>query len=187
MIELKAGGTAAVLVRRETAWGSGIANAYQGSLNASGVTSLRSCETGRLVPGKPSGQRDEPEAVGRDEGRVLGRAKRWLTPARSYVHGWPGGHHVWRIGIAVVGLAVVITGIVLLILPGPGWLVIFLGFAIWATEFAWADAVATFVRRQITRCSSWIRRQPRWLLVAVGAVCLVAVALGIVVLLRALL
>jgi uncharacterized protein (TIGR02611 family) len=110
-----------------------------------------------------------------------------LTPARSYVHGWPGGHHVWRIGIAAVGLAVVIAGIVLLVVPGPGWLVIFLGFAIWATEFPWANAVATFVRRQITRCSSWIRGQPRWLLVAVGTVCLVAGALAIVVLLLALL
>jgi uncharacterized protein (TIGR02611 family) len=86
-----------------------------------------------------------------------------------------------------VGLAVVIAGIVLLVVPGPGWLVIFLGFALWATEFPWANAVATFVRRQITRCSSWIRGQPRWLLVAVGTVCLVAGALAIVVLLLALL
>jgi uncharacterized protein (TIGR02611 family) len=97
------------------------------------------------------------------------------------VHGWPGGHHIWRIGIAVVGLAVVVTGIVLLIVPGPGWLVIFLGFAIWATEFPWANAVAKFVRGRITTCASWLRRQPRWLLVAGGSVCLVAVALVIVV------
>jgi uncharacterized protein (TIGR02611 family) len=87
----------------------------------------------------------------------------------------------------LVGLAVVVTGIVFLIIPGPGWLVIFLGFAIWATEFPWANAVATFVRRQITRCTSWIRRQPRWLLVTVGSVCLVAAAAVVVVLLLALL
>ena len=110
-----------------------------------------------------------------------------MKPARSYVHGWPGGHHIWRIGIAIVGLAVVITGIVLLIVPGPGWLVIFLGFAIWATEFPWANAVAKFVRRQITRCASWIKRQPHWLLVAAGSLCLVAVAVVVVVLLLALL
>ena len=87
----------------------------------------------------------------------------------------------------MAGLAVVVTGIVLLIVPGPGWLVIFLGFAIWATEFAWANAVATFVRRQIARCTSLIRRQPRWLLIAVGT-CLAAVAVvAIVVLLLVLL
>ena len=84
----------------------------------------------------------------------------------------------------MAGLVVVITGIVLLIVPGPGWLVIFLGFAIWATEFPWANAVATFVHRQITRCTSWIRRHPRWLWVAVGSACLVAVV--VVVLLLAL-
>jgi hypothetical protein len=47
--------------------------------------------------------------------------------------------------------------------------------------------VGSFVRRQITRCTSWIRRQPRWLLVTVGSVCLVAVAVVVVVLLLALL
>src|SRR5262249_40246857 len=120
--------------------------------------SMRSCDTGRLDPARSSGQRDEPVAVDRDESRALSRGQPWLKPARSYVHGWPGGHHIWRIGIAAVGLAVVITGIVLLIVPGPGWLVIFLGFAIWATEFPWANAVAKFVRRQITRCTSWIKR-----------------------------
>ncbi|MGN6432050.1 MAG: TIGR02611 family protein [Gaiellaceae bacterium] len=99
------------------------------------------------------------------------------------MHGWPGGRHVWKIGVAVVGLIVVVAGIVMLVTPGPGWLVIFLGFAIWATEFAWANSVASFVRRNVTACASWIRRQPRWLLVAAGSVCLLAVAVAIVVLL----
>jgi uncharacterized protein (TIGR02611 family) len=103
-----------------------------------------------------------------------------LASARSFVHGWPGGRHVWKIGVAAVGLVVVVAGIVMLVTPGPGWLVIFLGFAIWATEFAWANSVATFVRRNVTRCASWIRRQPRWLLVALGSVCLAAVAVAIV-------
>ena len=116
---------------------------------------------------------EEPVSDQHDETRALSRAQRWLRPARSYVHGWPAGHHIWRVGIALVGLAVVVTGIVLLIIPGPGWLVIFLGFAIWATEFPWANAVATFVRRQISRCTSWVRRQPRWLPVAVGLAILV--------------
>ena len=103
------------------------------------------------------------------------------------MHGWPAGRQIWRIVIAAVGLAVVVAGIVMLVIPGPGWLVIFLGFAIWATEFAWADSVATFVRRNIARCMSWVRRQPRWLLVAVGSLCLVAIAVAIVVFLAALL
>ncbi len=42
---------------------------------------------------------------------------------------------VYRAAVAVAGAAVVVTGIVLLPLPGPGWLVIFVGLALLATEF----------------------------------------------------
>lgn len=40
--------------------------------------------------------------------------------------------------VAMVGATVVATGIALLVLPGPGLLVIALGVGILATEFAWA-------------------------------------------------
>jgi len=84
---------------------------------------------------------------------------------------------VWRVVVAGLGLVVVIAGIVMLIIPGPGWVTIFIGFAIWSTEFPWAQSVLAFVRRQLARCTSWIRDLPRWLLwVAVGIVCLLLVA-----------
>jgi len=43
-----------------------------------------------------------------------------------------------RSGIAIVGFGLVIGGILLLVLPGPGILVILLGLAVLAREFAWA-------------------------------------------------
>jgi uncharacterized protein (TIGR02611 family) len=43
--------------------------------------------------------------------------------------------------VLIAGVAVVIAGIILLPLPGPGWVVIFLGFAVLATEFAAAEKV----------------------------------------------
>jgi uncharacterized protein (TIGR02611 family) len=91
------------------------------------------------------------------------------------VRRWPGGHHAWRVGIGLLGLVVVIAGIVMLVVPGPGWVVIFVGFGIWATEFAWALSVLAFVRRQGASLTSWIRGRPRWLWVAVGIVCLLFV------------
>jgi uncharacterized protein (TIGR02611 family) len=45
-----------------------------------------------------------------------------------------------RIAVAVVGGAVVMAGIAMLVLPGPGFVVIIAGLAILATEFAWARA-----------------------------------------------
>ena len=44
-------------------------------------------------------------------------------------------HLSWQVGVFIVGLAVVVAGIIMLPLPGPGWVVIFGGMAIWATEF----------------------------------------------------
>jgi len=41
----------------------------------------------------------------------------------------------------MIGFAIVGAGIVMLVTPGPGWAAIFLGFAILATEFAFAEKV----------------------------------------------
>lgn len=43
--------------------------------------------------------------------------------------------------VFMVGFAVVLAGIIMLVVPGPGWAGIFLGFAILATEFAFAEKV----------------------------------------------
>lgn len=43
-----------------------------------------------------------------------------------------------RILIGVVGGLVTVIGVVALIAPGPGWLIIFAGLGILGTEFAWA-------------------------------------------------
>jgi uncharacterized protein (TIGR02611 family) len=49
--------------------------------------------------------------------------------------------HVRKPFIFLLGFAIVGTGIVLLPLPGPGWVVIFAGFAILASEFEFAERV----------------------------------------------
>ena len=43
-----------------------------------------------------------------------------------------------RIIKIVVGFTLLILGILLLVLPGPGWVIIFFGLALLAAEFAWA-------------------------------------------------
>jgi hypothetical protein len=44
-----------------------------------------------------------------------------------------------RIAVTVAGFAVLIAGGVMMVTPGPGVLVIVLGLAILATEWAWAE------------------------------------------------
>jgi len=51
-----------------------------------------------------------------------------------------------RIAILVVGMTVLLAGIALLVLPGPAVVVIPIGLAILATEFAWARRWLKVVR-----------------------------------------
>jgi uncharacterized protein (TIGR02611 family) len=51
-----------------------------------------------------------------------------------------------RIAVAVVGTTVLLIGIALLVLPGPAFLIIPLGLAILAIEFAWARLWLQYVR-----------------------------------------
>jgi uncharacterized protein (TIGR02611 family) len=54
---------------------------------------------------------------------------------------------VRRVIVSVVGATVVLIGIALLVLPGPAFVVIPVGLAILATEYAWARRWLGKVRR----------------------------------------
>jgi uncharacterized protein (TIGR02611 family) len=95
----------------------------------------------------------------------------------------PLTRHPYRLGVAVAGVAVVAGGLVLLPLPGPGWLIIFLGLGILASEFAWAARLLSFARATVRGWTRWLSRQPvavRALLGLVGAVVVVGAVAGYV-------
>jgi uncharacterized protein (TIGR02611 family) len=116
----------------------------------------------------------EQEAAGETatvEQRLGSRAPHFVKRSRTL-------HMSWQVGIFVVGLAVVAGGIVMLPLPGPGWLVIFAGMAIWATEFVWAQLVLRWTKRKVTEATRKaldpkVRRR-NIILTSVGAVIIVA-------------
>ncbi len=43
-----------------------------------------------------------------------------------------------RVGVSIAGGVLVLGGLAMLVLPGPGILVVALGFAVLGTEYAWA-------------------------------------------------
>ncbi|SOD74217.1 uncharacterized protein (TIGR02611 family) [Jatrophihabitans sp. GAS493] len=92
----------------------------------------------------------------------------WLKRLRRGVRALPGGALAWRIGVGLLGLLIILTGIVLLPLPGPGWVIIFLGLGVWATEFEWASRLLSFAREQVRRWTDWILRQPRVIQLLIG-------------------
>ncbi|RMB86766.1 TIGR02611 family protein [Streptomyces shenzhenensis] len=89
----------------------------------------------------------EPETGGAQEERGLGSRAPGFIKARRVLH------MSWQVGVFVIGLAVVVAGIIMLPLPGPGWVVIFGGMAIWATEFVWAQLVLRWTKRKVTEAA----------------------------------
>jgi uncharacterized protein (TIGR02611 family) len=63
--------------------------------------------------------------------------------------------------VFMIGFAVVIAGLAMLVLPGPGWAAIFLGFAILATEFAFAEKVRDWLVSQLKAAMQYGKKQ--WL------------------------
>ena len=63
--------------------------------------------------------------------------------------------------VAVLGGLVVILGIVLIPYPGPGWLVVFAGLAILATEFDWAQRVLDVAKGKYDQWQDWLGAQSR--------------------------
>ncbi|GGX94316.1 TIGR02611 family protein [Streptomyces fructofermentans] len=113
--------------------------------------------------------------------RAEGDAKPYGSKAPDFIKRSRSLHLIWRIGIFVAGFAVVGTGVILLPLPGPGWVVIFGGMAIWASEFTWAQAVLRWTKRKVTRATRRALRpetRRRNIALASAALVVVAVATG---------
>jgi len=65
----------------------------------------------------------------------------------------------YRLGVGLVGGLVVAVGIVAIPLPGPGWLIVFAGLFVLATEFLWAERVLEYARHRVEGWTDWLGRQ----------------------------
>lgn len=88
----------------------------------------------------------------------------------------PATARVYRIGVFVVGLVVLCGGLLLIPFPGPGWLIVIAGLAIWSTEFERAQRVLDFVKRHLRLWEEWVKRQNPVVKVLVGLVGIVFIA-----------
>ncbi|MDT0437183.1 MULTISPECIES: TIGR02611 family protein [Streptomyces] len=106
-------------------------------------------DTGSDRPGETAVATDR---TGADSGGAAGEPGLG-SRAPEFVRARRALHLSWQVGVFLVGLAVVVTGVIMLPLPGPGWLVIFAGMAIWATEFVWAQLVLRWTKRKVTEAA----------------------------------
>ena len=64
-----------------------------------------------------------------------------------------------RVATAIIGGLIVIVGIIAIPYPGPGWLIVFAGLAVLATEFEWAQRLLDKARGFYDAWSDWLKRQ----------------------------
>ncbi|MEX0654730.1 MAG: PGPGW domain-containing protein [Phycisphaeraceae bacterium] len=67
-----------------------------------------------------------------------------------------------RFFIGLAGATVVLTGLALLVLPGPGWLTVFAGLGILATEFAFARRLMDRTRNAACRTARAVGVSDHW-------------------------
>ncbi|WP_433272734.1 TIGR02611 family protein [Actinosynnema sp. CS-041913] len=78
---------------------------------------------------------------------------------RAWFRRNPALNMTYRVGVGVVGGLVLVGGILMIPYPGPGWLVVFAGLAILATEFEWAGRVLRFAKGYYDAWVEWLKRQ----------------------------
>jgi len=107
----------------------------------------------------------------------LGGFRQRVTSTRT-------GRLSWQLLIALLGAVVVVIGVILIPFPGPGWLIVLAGLAIWAVEFVWAQRLLHFTRTQLERWWHWLGRQHMAVRLLAGLIGLVFVTTVVLVSLR---
>lgn len=81
-----------------------------------------------------------------DGGHVPGQSRSHQRSVRLWF--WSQAR---KIVVAVIGTTILVAGLAMLLLPGPGWAAIFAGLALLATEFVWARWVLKHARAKFNQ------------------------------------
>ena len=83
----------------------------------------------------------------------------WRRKIRSN----PVSHLIYRIVVGLVGGIITLAGLIMVPGPGQGWLVVFLGLAVLASEFEWAQRLLNYIKSVLKAWSLWLKSQPWWI------------------------
>jgi uncharacterized protein (TIGR02611 family) len=95
-------------------------------------------ELDRDAPASPRRERWEEAAVAAE--LATGRREPTVVKAKANVF--------VRLARITLGGLIILLGLALIPLPGPGWLLVGVGLAIWARDIAWAERLLRYVRRK---------------------------------------
>jgi hypothetical protein len=91
-------------------------------------------------------------------------ARRWHdnpTIAPFKVVGRFIGRNGKRVGVTIAGFLVLLAGAAMLVLPGPGIVVIIAGLAILATEYVWAQRLLRLAKEKANQAKGAILRKDK--------------------------
>lgn len=89
------------------------------------------------------------------------------------------GQIVYRFVVGLLGVAITLGGLLLVPLPGPGWLVVLAGLSLLATEFDSARRLLDVARARLRRWTRWLARQGLAVRAGVGLGTAMCVACGL--------
>ncbi|STD08319.1 Putative transmembrane protein (PGPGW) [Dermatophilus congolensis] len=92
-----------------------------------------------------------------DGGAKLFHPGQWQWHQRLQANA--NAYRLYRLGVAVAGFLIVTAGLIMVPLPGPGWLVVFIGVALWASEFTWAHRLHQWGWAKVRAWTIWIGAQ----------------------------
>lgn len=61
--------------------------------------------------------------------------------------------------ITIAGVLVLTAGLVMIPYPGPGWLVVFAGLGILASEYIWAHKLLQYAKNKYDGWQLWLKKQ----------------------------
>jgi len=64
-----------------------------------------------------------------------------------------------RIAVTIVGGVLLLAGVVCLVLPGPGIVLILAGLAVLASEYVWAEMLLNYAKDKANRAKDKVRRK----------------------------
>jgi len=130
-------------------------------------------QRGSVTTGGGGDHRPESENLEREDLEREDKDWEWRRRIRSNPH----SHRIYKWVVGIVGGLVTVAGLVAVPAPGPGWLIVFLGIGILASEFEKAQQLLDWGRARLDDWNDWLRPKPWWFKGLVGLATAVLVAL----------
>ncbi|MFC5337510.1 TIGR02611 family protein [Leucobacter denitrificans] len=87
-----------------------------------------------------------------DKARRLARpVAKFMARWRHWIRKRPWLDIVYRVLVTTLGVLIMVLGLIMVPLPGPGWLVVFIGLTVLGSEYHWARRLLGWLRRALAR------------------------------------